>query len=90
MSHHMLTPIVYAPETKPKKTEPKKSRIQMHGAGSLDGADEAGETFEPAGLKFPAQNFVPIEGADQKPHQPQGRLSESTLKAMLQAQELDS
>ncbi len=56
--HHMLTPIVYAPETKPKKTEPKKSRIQMHGAGSLDGAGEAGETFElgpPAGR--PAPNF---------------------------------
>jgi hypothetical protein len=88
MSHHMLTPIVYTPEVKPKKLEPKKSRIQMRGAGSVDGTDEAGETFEAAGPKLPLQNFAPIEGADEKPHQPRGRLSESILKAMLQAQEL--
>ncbi len=94
--HHMLTPIVYTPEVKPKKIEPKKSRVQMRGAGSLDGADETGEIFEaadpgsstPAGFKSPLQNFAPIEGAEQKPQRPQGRLSESTLKVMLQAQEL--
>lgn len=85
----MLTPIVYTPEVKPRKIEPKKNRIQMRGAGSVDEAGEAGETFEVAGPKPPQQNFVPIEGADEKPHQPQGRLSESTLKVMLQAQELN-
>ena len=84
----MLMPIVYTPQVKPKKIEPKKSRIQMRAAGSVDGDDEAGETFEAAGIKLPLQNFAPIEGADQKPQHPQGRLSESTLKAMLQAQEL--
>ena len=84
----MLMPIVYTPQVKPKKIEPKKSRIQMRAAGSVDGADEAGETFEAAGIKLPLQNFAPIEAADEKPHQPRGRLSESTLKAMLQAQEL--
>ena len=41
-----------------------------------------------AGPRLPLQNFAPIEGAEQKPQQPQGRLSESTLKVMLQAQEL--
>ena len=88
--HHMLTPIVYAPQVQPKKTEPKKSRIQMRGAGSVDGTDEAGETFEAVGVRLPLQNFAPIEGADQKPQHPKGRLSEGTLKAMLQAQELQS
>jgi hypothetical protein len=34
------------------------------------------------------QNFTAIEGAEQKPRRPMGRLSENTLKAMLQAQEL--
>jgi hypothetical protein len=87
MSHHMLMPIVFTPEVKPKKLEPKKSRIQMRGAGSVDGADDAGETFEAAGIKLPLQNFAPIEGAEQKPQHPKGRLSEGTLKAMLQAQE---
>jgi hypothetical protein len=94
--HHMLTPIVYTPEVKPKKIAPKKSRIQMRAAGSVDETGETEETFEaagpglpaPAGAKSPLQNFAPIEGAEQKPQQPQGRLSESTLKVMLQAQEL--
>ena len=94
--HHMLMPIVYTPEVKPKKIAPKKSRIQMPGAGSVDETGEAEETFEaagpgqsgPAGPKSLLQNFAPIEGAEQKPQQPQGRLSESTLKVMLQVQEL--
>jgi hypothetical protein len=92
----MLLPIIYTPESKPKKIEPKKSRIRMSGAGSIEDADEAGEIFdaggpgEPAlaGSKLPLQNFIPVEGADQKPHKPQGRLSENTLKVMLQVQEL--
>jgi hypothetical protein len=83
----MLTPIVYTPEVKPKKIAPKKSRIQMGAAGSVDETGETEETFEAAGPKLPLQNFAPIEGAEQKPQQ-QGRLSESTLKVMLQAQEL--
>jgi hypothetical protein len=68
----------------------------MRAAGSVGETGEAEETFEaigpgqpaPAGSKSPLQNFAPIEGAEQKPQQPQGRLSEGTLKVMLQAQEL--
>jgi hypothetical protein len=94
--HHMLTPIVYTPQVKPKKIEPKKSRVQMRGADSLDGAGETSETFgasgfgdtAPAGAKQPMQNFTPIEGAEQKPQHPKGRLSESTLKTMLEVQEM--
>jgi hypothetical protein len=94
--HHMLPPIIYEPQPKLKKIEPKKSRIQMRGAGALEDADEAGGIFDagehgpsaPADQKPPLPNFVPIEGADQKPHQPRGRLSENTLKVMLQVQEL--
>jgi hypothetical protein len=91
--HHMLPPITYVPQAKPKKIEPRRSRIQMRGAGSVDGADEAEETFgpdqpAPTGSKPPLQNFAPIEGAEQKPQRPQGRLSESTLTVMLQVQEL--
>ena len=92
--HHMLPPIIYTPEPKPKKIEPRRSRVQMRGAGAVEDADEAGEIFDagqpaPAGPKLPLQNFTPIEGADQKPHQPKGRLSEGILKVMLQVQELD-
>jgi hypothetical protein len=91
----MLPPIVYAPQPKPKKVEPRKSRIRIHGGQGVDDAGEIGEAFEsgeppaPVGHMLAPENFAPVEGAERKPQQPQGRLSESTLKAMLQVQELD-
>jgi hypothetical protein len=91
--HHMLPPIIYTPEPRPKKVETRKRRIQ---AGPLDEMDEAGEAHGAtstgrSGATFnkpPPQNFPAIEGSEQKPQHPRGRLSEGTLKAMLQAQEL--
>jgi hypothetical protein len=91
--HHMLPPIVYAPQPKPKKIEPRKSRIRTQGAygvddaGEIGGISESGEPVLPTAVA--SENFVPVEGAERKPQQPQGRLSESTLKVMLQVQELD-
>jgi hypothetical protein len=93
--HHMLAPIVYAPQPKPRKIEARKSRIRMHGYG-VDDAGEIAESFAsetslpPAASATPAvEDLLPIEGPERKPQQPQGRLSEATLKVMLQAQELD-
>ena len=91
--HHILPPVVYTPPA-PKKIETRKRRIQV---GSFDDMDELGETHAatgfgpsmPAGIKLPLQNFTPIEGAEQKPQHPRGRLSENTLKVMLAAQELE-
>jgi hypothetical protein len=91
---HMLPPIVYVPQPKPKKIEPRKSRIQLRAAGSVDETGETGETYEPLGpdrstlVGLLAQNFSPIEGSENKPPSTTGLLSEGTLKAMLQAQEL--
>jgi hypothetical protein len=41
-----------------------------------------------AGNKLAPQTFPAIEASDRKPKNPQGRLSETTLTAMLQAQEI--
>jgi hypothetical protein len=93
--HHMLPPIIHAPQLKPKKIESRKSRIQLRGAGNIDDTADAEEAHEFAGPGHPATagnrlpNFAAIEGAEQKPRRPMGRLSENTLKAMLQAQELE-
>ena len=92
--HHIQPPVVYVPQPKPKKIENRKRRIQV---GTFDGMDEAGETHDataaspstPAFNKPPLQNFPAIEGSESKPQHPRGRLSEDTLKAMLQAQELN-
>jgi hypothetical protein len=91
--HHTLPPIVYTPEPRPKKIETRKRRIQ---AGAIDDMDETGETHEATGFgqampvshQLSLQNFPAIEGAESKPQHPRGRLSENTLKVMLQAQEL--
>jgi hypothetical protein len=93
--HHILPPIVYVPDPRPKKIENRKRRIQVGGAGMIDELEEAGETYEttstgrsnPVFNKPLSQNFPAIEGSESKPHY-SGRLSDGTLKAMLQAQEL--
>jgi len=95
--HQMLSPIVYASPPTPKKIETRKRRIQVDGAGSIDDIEEMGETQQatgfspptPAGSKSPLQNFTAIEGVERKPQHPRGRLSESTLKVMLEAQEFE-
>lgn len=93
--HQMLPPIVYVPQPKPKKIEPRKSRIQMRAAGTVEDADGVEETYQPIGpgqstpmgSKPPPDNFSPIEGSERKPQRTPGLLSESTLKVLLQAQE---
>jgi hypothetical protein len=90
--HQMLPPIIYIPQPKPKKIEPRKSRIQLRAAGQIEEAGEAEETYSSIGLSglTPAapQNFIPIEGSDKKPQPPLGLLSETTLKLMLLIQEI--
>lgn len=94
--HHILPPLVYVPQPKPKKIENRKRRVQVGGAGTFDDMDEAGETSEataagrsaPAFNKPPPQNFPAIEVSESKPQHPNGRLSEGTLNALLQVQEL--
>lgn len=94
--HHIQPPLVYVPQPKPKKIENRKRRIEVGGAGAFDDIDEAGEAHEAtaAGRSTaafnarPPQNFPAIEGSESRPQHPGGRLSEGTLKAMLQMQEL--
>jgi hypothetical protein len=90
--HHILPPVMYTPPP-PKKIETKKRRI---GIGMLNELDEMADTRETSGTGQPPpvanrllqQNYPEIEGSDRKPRGPQGRLSEGTLKAMLEVQEL--
>jgi hypothetical protein len=88
--HHTLPPIIYTPPPKPKKTE-KKRRIGVGLLGELDETAETRETGasgQPMLMRLPPQNFPEIEGADHKPRQLPGRLSQGTLSVLLQAQEL--
>jgi hypothetical protein len=96
--HHMLPPIVYTPQPKPKKIESRKSRVQLRSAGAVRNAADVEETAEtadfeqagPASSHSASQNFAPVEGAEQKPRSTTGLLSEGTLKTMLLAQEQEN
>jgi hypothetical protein len=99
--HHMLPPIVYTPQPKPKKIQSRKSRVQSRSAAAVKNAADVEDTEEtretsaprqaaPASGHSALQNFVPIEGAEQKTRSTTGRLSEGTLKTMLLAQEQEN
>ncbi len=89
--HHTLPPIIYTPPPKPKKIEAKRRSV-VSMLDDLEDAREMGDAGQPAPItnRFLPQNFPEIEGAERKPQQPRGRLSEGTLKAMLDAQETNS
>ena len=92
--HHILPPIVYVPQPKAKKIETRKSRVQTRATGAVEDTADVEETYEPIGpgrstlAGIPPENFLPIEGSEHKPPSTPGRLSESTLKVMLLAQEM--
>jgi hypothetical protein len=85
--HHTLPPIIYTPPPKPKKTE-KKRRVGISMLDETAETRETGASSQPMQVRLPPQNFAEIEGADRKPRHPSGRLSQGTLSALLQAQEL--
>jgi hypothetical protein len=94
--HHILPPLVYVPQPKPKKIETRKSRIQMRSSGALKNAgdvEETHEAFEPGGSTLVGnaalENLLAIEGSEDKPSSKSGRLSEATLKVMLLTQEIE-
>jgi len=95
--HHILPPIIYTPVPKPKKTESRRKtrRIQTDAAtADTQDIDELGGvsgTGGPGrGAAPPSQNpFKPIDGAERRVPSTTGKLSESTLKELLLAQELE-
>jgi hypothetical protein len=93
----MLPPIIYTPVPRPKKTEnrPKTRRIQNKNATEDAGdIEETGEvsvsrTATRATLHPSQDKFTPVDGAERRIPSTTGKLSESTLKELLLAQEQD-
>jgi hypothetical protein len=92
--HHILPPIAYTPVPKPKKAEsrPKTSRLQKKGAAATEEVGDVEETDEvrPFAATRPATQPLldtSIEAAERRIPSTTGKLSESTLKELLLAQE---
>ena len=91
--HHIMPPAVYTPPP-PKKIETKKRRIgigSLSEFGATEEMQETGETGQsaPVANRILQQDFPEIEDASRKPRHPSGRLSQSTLSALLRVQELE-
>jgi hypothetical protein len=94
--HHILPPIIYTPEPpKPKEARRKRGVGYARGAGlteeteETEGAGETPRTTQPRATSALPQHSAPIDGAGRRVPSPNGKLSDDTLKAMLQVQEKD-
>jgi hypothetical protein len=94
--HHITPPAVYTPPPpKPKETKRRRGVGYAQGTGAAREADETEETgavstTAPARGAAPPQHQLPVEAAERRLHSTTGKLSEGTLKAMLEAQEQES
>jgi hypothetical protein len=95
--HHILPPIIYTPEPlRPKEARRKRGVGYARGAGlteeteETEGVGKTSRTTQPrAASALPQQHSAPIESAERRIPSPNGKLSDDTLKAMLEVQEKD-
>jgi hypothetical protein len=95
--HHILPPIIYTPEPpRRKETRRKRGVGYARGAGLTDETEEteaAGEvsrTTQARDASSLPSHSTPVESAERRIPSPNGKLSDDTLKAMLEVQESES
>ena len=94
--HHITPPAVYTPPPpKPKETRRRRGVGYTQAAGAAGEADETEEIggvsrASPRGAAAQPQNQIPVEATERRLHSTTGKLSEGTLKAMLEMQEQES
>ena len=91
--HHLLPPIAFAPPPPPQRNATRRRRVDSGEDAEIEEVVESNETGATnratgAVARHPLRVFPATEAAGRKPHNPGGRLSESTLTAMLKVQEL--
>jgi hypothetical protein len=95
--HHILPPIIYTPAPpKPKETRRRRNVGTAQGARAADEIDETEEASEVSrttptrGASTVPSHSTPMDGTERRVPSPNGKLSDGTLKTMLEAQEKDS
>ena len=86
--HHTLPPIITTPPPpKPKPTRRRRGIGFVYGAGA---ADESADVVDGAAVRSAAvlpQHARPVEATERRLPSPNGKLSDDTLRAMLEVQE---
>jgi hypothetical protein len=90
--HHILPPIIYVPQPRPKKIEPRRGRARLGTAAAIAETDhvEQAEDVNGLGHAKSVSNGAPLEPIQNSERKPSGAglLSESTLNTLLLAQEV--
>jgi hypothetical protein len=90
----MLPPIVYTPAPpKPKETRRRRNVGQLKSTDATEETEETSEVTDAAptrGASALPQHQTPVEATERRVHSTTGNLSDGTLKAMLEMQELES
>ena len=89
--HHILPPIVYTPAPpKPKETRRRRSILGASATDEAEETEEAGDTKSARKTSPLPQHARPVEPTERRVPSPNGKLSDGTLKAMLEVQEQDA
>ncbi len=86
--HHILPPVIYSPPPpKPKETKRKRGVGYASATGEAEETSEASDTPQARAAAALPQHQRPVEAAERRVPSPNGKLSDGTLKAMLEVQE---
>ncbi|MHC2435084.1 hypothetical protein [Bradyrhizobium sp. USDA 4451] len=86
--HHALPPIITTPPPpKPKPTRRRRGVGYAYGAGAADAATDIDDGAPVRSAPVVPQHARPIETVVRRVPSPHGKLSDDTLRAMLEMQE---
>ncbi|WP_338829349.1 hypothetical protein [Bradyrhizobium sp. 27S5] len=86
--HHTLPPIIYTPPPpKPKPARRRRGIGYAHGTGAAGEAEDVEDGAPVRGTQVVPQHARPVETVERRAPSPNGKLSDDTLRVMLELQE---